>query len=47
MPEVVVHAVFGREVRKHLDSGIAGKIREVPYTFALFGPDIWLSLIHI
>ena len=41
MPEVVVHAVFGREVRKHLDSGIAGKIREVPYTFALFGPDIW------
>lgn len=41
MPEVVVHAVFGREVRKNLDSGIAEKIREVPYTFALFGPDIW------
>ena len=30
MPEVVVHAVFGREVREHLDSGLAGKIREVP-----------------
>ena len=41
MPEVVVHAVFGREVRKNLDSGIAEKIWEVPYTFALFGPDIW------
>ena len=41
MPEVVVHAVFGREVREHLDSGIAERIRDVPYTFALFGPDIW------
>ena len=41
MPEVVVHAVFGREVRKNLDSGIAERIRDVSYTFALFGPDIW------
>ena len=41
MPDVVIHAVFGREVRAGLDSGIAEKIHEVPYTFALFGPDIW------
>ena len=41
MPDVAVHAVFGREVLAELDSGIAGKIREVPYTFALFGPDVW------
>ena len=41
MPDVVVHAVFGREVRAALDLGIAEKIRDVPFTFALFGPDIW------
>ena len=41
MPDVVVHAVFGQEVRAALDRGIAEKIRDVPYTFALFGPDIW------
>ena len=41
MPDVVIHAVFGREVRAELSSEIAEKIRDVPYTFALFGPDIW------
>ena len=41
MPDVVVHAVFGQEVRKGLDSAVAEKIRDIPYTFALFGPDIW------
>ena len=41
MPDVTVHAVFGREVRAGLSSEIAEKIREIPYTFALFGPDIW------
>ena len=41
MPDVVVHAVFGREIQAGLDREIAEKIREVPYTFALFGPDIW------
>ena len=41
MPDVVVHAVFGQEVRAALDRGIAEKIRDVPYTFALFGPDPW------
>ena len=41
MPDVVIHAVFGREVRAGLDRGIAEKIRDVPFTFALFGPDIW------
>ena len=41
MPDVTVHAVFGREVRAAMESGIAEHIREIPYTFALFGPDIW------
>ena len=41
MPDTAVHAVFGREVRAQLDSGIAQKIQEVPYTFALLGPDVW------
>ena len=41
MPDVVIHAVFGREVRAGLDRDIAEKIRDIPYTFALFGPDIW------
>lgn len=41
MPDVVIHAVFGREVRAGLDRGIAEKIRDIPFTFALFGPDIW------
>ena len=39
MPDVVVHAAFGREVRVDLKKETAEKIREVPYTFALFGPD--------
>ena len=41
MPDAAVHAVFGLEVLAELDSRIAEKIREVPYTFALFGPDLW------
>ena len=41
MPDVTVHAVFGREVRAAMDSDLAEHIREIPYTFALFGPDIW------
>ena len=41
MPDVAVHAAFGREVRAELGKETAEKIREVPYTFALFGPDIW------
>ena len=41
MPDVAVHAVFGREVLAELDRGITERIREVPYTFALFGPDLW------
>ena len=41
MPDVAVHAAFGREVRAEMQEEIAGKIREIPYTFALFGPDIW------
>ena len=41
MPDVAVHAAFGREVRALLGDAAAEKIRDVPYTFALFGPDIW------
>lgn len=41
MPDVALHAVFGREVRAEMDSTLAEHIREVPYTFALFGPDLW------
>ncbi len=41
MPDVAVHAAFGREVREALRDGAAERIREVPYTFALFGPDLW------
>ncbi len=41
MPDVVIHSVFGREVLAGLDSGIAEKIREIPYEFALLGPDFW------
>ena len=41
MPDVAVHAAFGREVLAEMDHAIAEKIREIPYTFALFGPDIW------
>ena len=29
------------EVRADLKKETAEKIREVPYTFALFGPDLW------
>lgn len=41
MPDVAVHAAFGREVLENLGKEIREKIREVPYTFALFGPDTW------
>ena len=41
MPDVAVHAAFGREVRAELGKEAAERIRDVPYTFALFGPDIW------
>lgn len=41
MPDAAVHAAFGREVLGMLEGETAGKIREVPYTFGLFGPDMW------
>lgn len=41
MPDVAVHAAFGREVRREMEKETGEHIREVPYTFALFGPDIW------
>ncbi len=41
MPDVAVHAAFGREVREALGEETGRRIREIPYTFALFGPDVW------
>ena len=41
MPDVVIHAKFGREVRQALPDEIRSRLEDVPYTFALFGPDVW------
>lgn len=41
MPDPVVHASFGREVLSSLPAEIRDTIRPDPYTFALFGPDVW------
>ncbi len=41
MPDAAVHAAFGQEVLARLDHEISDRIREIPYTFALFGPDVW------
>lgn len=41
MPDIVVHASFGREVRQALPEEIRAKLSVDPYTFALFGPDLW------
>ena len=41
MPDVAVHASFGREVLASLPEEVRNGILPGPYTFALFGPDIW------
>ena len=41
MPDIVVHAAFGREVEQALPEEIREKLSGDPYTFALFGPDLW------
>ena len=41
MPDIVVHAAFGREVKQALPEEIRAKLADDPYTFALFGPDLW------
>ncbi len=41
MPDVVVHAVFGRDVRNALPEEIRSVLVDDPFTFALFGPDVW------
>ena len=41
MPDVAVHASFGREVLAALPEKVREAILPEPYTFALFGPDIW------
>ena len=41
MPDPVVHVSFGREVLASLPEEIRNTIMPEPYTFALFGPDVW------
>ena len=41
MPDAAVHAAFGREVFSSLPAGVQGVIRPGPWTFGLFGPDLW------
>ena len=41
MPDVVIHAEFGREVRQALPDNIRSVLEDAPWTFALFGPDVW------
>ena len=41
MPDPAVHASFGREVLASLPQEVQDTIHADPYTFALFGPDVW------
>ena len=41
MPDPTVHVSFGREVLSSLPEEIRETILPGPYTFALFGPDVW------
>ena len=41
MPDMAVHAVFGREVRAGLPEEIRTLLAEGPWHLALFGPDFW------
>ena len=41
MPDIVVHAAFGRDVKQALPEEIRTKLADGPYTFELFGPDLW------
>ena len=41
MPDVAVHAAFGRAVRAEMSPETAEHLCEEPYAFAQFGPDIW------
>ena len=41
MPDIAMHHSFGQEVRASLPQEIQEFLAEVPFTFALYGPDIW------
>ena len=41
MPDVAVHASFGREVLASLPEEVRSAIVSEPYSFALLGPDVW------
>lgn len=41
MPDPTVHVSFGREVLASLPEEVRNAVISEPYTFALFGPDVW------
>ena len=41
MPDVAVHSAFGKEVFASLAPEVRDVIRPEPWTFGLFGPDLW------
>jgi len=41
MPDPTLHVSFGREVLSVLPEEVRDSILPAPYTFALFGPDVW------
>lgn len=41
MPDVAMHHAFGREVLGALPEEIRKDLRETPFVFALYGPDLW------
>ena len=41
MPDCAAHYLFGQEVRERLSPEIRDRLLDTPYTFALYGPDIW------
>ena len=41
MPDPTVHVSFGREVLASLPEEVREAVLPEPYTFALFGPDVW------
>ena len=41
MPDVAIHHVFGRDVKERLPEEVRRDLADVPYGFALYGPDLW------
>lgn len=41
MPDVAMHHAFGLDVRGSLPEEIRKELREAPFVFGLYGPDLW------